>query len=286
MPSVPRVAVVTDSTAHIPEPLRDRAGVTVVSVHVVLDGKSYREGVDIGIDRVAEALREGRTVTTSRPSPAEFAKVYADLAVAGHREIVSVHLSGALSGTIEAARLAAANAPVPVHIVDSRTVAMAAGFAALDAAEAVRSGADGIAAAEVARSTASSARLVFLLDTLEYLQRGGRIGAASRYFGQAFRVKPLLTVDDGQVQGLEKVRTSSRAQRRLAEIASETVAGRPGWRLALHQFDAIDAAEQLRVRLASEGLPEPIECELGAVLGVHTGPGAVALAIAPPAVAG
>ena len=277
-----QVAVVADSTLALPRELAARHGIEVVPVHVVVDGRSLREGMDITPPEVASRLRAGARLTTSRPSPQEFLAVYRAAAHAGATGVVSVHLSAELSGTVDAARVAASGSPIPVEVVDTRTVAMAAGFAALDAAAAATAGADLEQAAAAAAATAAGSRLFFYVDTLEFLQRGGRIGAAQRYLGQALRVKPLLSMQDGSVAALEKVRTSSRALHRLADIAGDAAEPMPGARLAVHHLEASGSADlviaDLQARLPDAQL---VLSEVGAVIGVHTGPGMVAVAVAP-----
>lgn len=278
------VAVIADSTLALPPELAAEAGISIVPVHVVVDGALLREGLDISPAGVAQRLREGARITTSRPSPQEFADAYTVAADAGASAVVSVHLSAELSGTVEAARLASRLSPIPVRVVDTRLVTMAAGFAALDAAGAARAGADASGAAAAAERTAARTRLFFYVDTLEYLARGGRIGAAQRYVGTALRVKPLLTMADGQVTGFEKVRTSARALRRLAELACDTAAEMVAPRIALHHLQAPDAAAAVAAEVARR-LPavRTITTEVGAVIGAHVGPGLVAAAVAPEA---
>ncbi len=277
-----RVAVVADSTLALPEGLAEQHGITIVSVHVVVDGRSMREGVDITPSELAGLLRAGERVTTSRPSPQEFLATYRRAADAGASAVVSVHLSAELSGTAEAARVAAKASPVPVAVVDTRTIAMAAGYGALDAAAVAAAGGGIDEVAEAARATARASSLLFYVDTLEYLQRGGRIGAAARYFGQALRVKPLLAMDQGHVAPLEKVRTSSKALLRLVDLASEAAERLDRPRLAVHHLQASSGVAVVRQGLARRLPGAPcLESEVGAVIGAHSGPGLVAVAVVP-----
>ena len=290
------VAVITDSTACLTPDMAARAGLTVVPIHVVIDGRSYRDGVDITSDEVAAALSGGSVVSTSKPTPQEFLAVYTAAAQAGATEIVSVHVSAALSGTYDSARLAAREASVPVTVVDSHSIVMGLGFAAMTAAEAVYSGADAARAAEAARLSAAESSVLFYVDTLEFLRRGGRIGKASAWLGGALRVKPLLHVDDGVVAPLEKARTANRAASttptrksartanralgRLTELAVEAAADRPV-RLAVQHLDAQERAEGMAARLRNKLHAEVVVCEVTAVMGVHVGPGVVAVSVAP-----
>lgn len=277
-----RVAVVADSTLALPQDLAAEAGIRVVPVHVVADGEPRREGLDIRPGEVARLLRAGARLTTSRPSPQEFLAAFREEADHGATAVVSVHLSSELSGTAESARLAARSSPIPVNVVDTRLVAMGGGFAALDAAAAASSGAGANEVARAAMDTAGRSALFFYVDTLEYLRRGGRIGAAQRYLGAALRVKPLLTMSGGEVTPLEKVRTAAKALARIVEIAAQAGERFSQPRVAVHHLEAPDAAvgvaDALRQKL---GVAEVLVVEIGAVIGVHVGPGVVAVAVAP-----
>lgn len=304
---MPRIAIVTDSTACLPAELVKRLGIRVVPLRVVIKGESFSEA-DPGTARLLiEALRRHETATTSGPSPEEFAAAYRAAAQAGASGIVSLHISGELSATAESAELAAKDAPVPVWVVDSRTVAMALGFAAIAAAEAGAGAAGDCAAGDCAagdcaardntadldrvarlaadRSAAASA--LFYVDTLEFLRRGGRIGSARALLGSALAMKPLLHIVDGRVEPLEKVRTSAKAIARLAEIAveraSKSAADGIAVEVAVQHLDAPARASQLAARLR-ERLPEVGEitvCEVGAVIGAHVGPGVLGVIVSP-----
>lgn len=274
------VAVITDSTACLTPGMAEEAGLAVVPIRVVVDGRTYRDGVDITSDEVSSALSSGAAVSTSKPTPQEFLQAYTLAYEAGASEIVSVHVSSALSGTYDSARLAARGLPVPVTIVDSQTIAMGLGFAAIAAGHAVRGGADAEQAAETARRSAAESSVLFYVDTLEFLRRGGRIGKASAWLGGALRVKPLLHVENGVVAPLEKARTASRALARLAELAEESAEGRRV-RLAVQHLDAPERADATARRLEEHLHTEVVVCEVTAVMGVHVGPGVVAVTVAP-----
>jgi DegV family protein with EDD domain len=277
---MPTIAVVTDSTACLTDELREQSGVRVVPIHVLVDGKTYLDGVDITSDEVASALSRLDSVSTSKPSPHQFLDAYSAAAEAGADSILSVHLSSALSGTYDAARLAARDAPVPIEVLDSRSIAMGLGFAALNAARAVEGGADLAQATEVARRSAAESQVLFYVDTLEFLRRGGRIGKASAWLGSALRVKPLLHVVDGEVAPLEKARTANRALGRLAELAVTAADGRDV-QVAVQHLQAPQRAQEMADRLRSQLHTDVVVCEVGAVMGVHVGPGLVAVAVAP-----
>jgi DegV family protein with EDD domain len=277
-----RLALVTDSTAYLPQQAIDRHRITVVPLCVVVGDAALTEGVEISPKDVAEALRARQRVTTSRPSPETFAAAYRAAAEAGATGIVSVHISAEFSGTGEAARLAAAEAGLPVRVVDSRLVGMALGHCVLTAAQAIEDGLDldAVAAAATARAQRTSG--FFYVDTLEYLRRGGRIGAARALLGSALSVKPLLHLSGGRIEPLEKVRTASRAIARLEEIAVEK-AGADEVDITVHHLAAEDRAEPLAERLRARvpGLRELSVVEVGAVIGAHVGPGLLAVVVAP-----
>jgi len=276
-----RVAIVTDSTAYLPADLVASRHVIVVPVQVVVGGQPYDEGTEISPAEVADALRSWSVVTTSRPSPDRFAQAYAAAAAAGATAVVSAHLSGDMSGTFDSAVLAARAAPIPVVVVDTRRVAMAMGFAVLEGARAAETGLDVEAVAQVIRDRAAASSALFYVDTLDYLRRGGRIGAATALVGQALAVKPILELVDGRVAPLEKVRTTSKALARLEELVVERADGRP-CDIAVHHLDAAARAEALAGHLVSRLVDSRVLVgEVGAVVGAHVGPGMVAVAVSP-----
>ena len=252
-------------------------------------------------------------MTTSQPSPAAFARAYAHAVERGAREIVSVHLSGELSGTVSAAGLAALAAPVPVHVVDSRSVAMGLGLAAVAAAELVAGSpaggrrrpfpaagfvagpagpagpacpADGAAAAERARQVAASTSIVFLVDSLEHLRRGGRMSATAAAMGTVLGLRPLLALRSGRIEVAEKVRTRRAARERLEALALEALAlknlaGREGAQVCVHHLGQPELALALADRIrARPGVGEVSVSEISAVLAAHAGPGLLAVVVA------
>ncbi len=288
-----RTVVVTDSTACLSAERAAAAGITVVPLQVVIGTESYTEGTPEARAALMDALRRRQPATTSRPSPEQFAAYYRELAEDGATGIVSVHLSAELSATHESAQLAAASSPIPVEVVDSRSVGMGLGYAALAAARAVRHGetlAD-CAAAAAKRATMTSA--FFYVDTLEYLRRGGRIGSAQALLGSALAVKPLLHLVDGRVEPLEKVRTAARAIARLEQVALER-AGHDAVDVAVHHLGSIPRAELLAERLRAQlpsladateddfgALGDLTVSEVGAVLGAHACPGLLGVIVSP-----
>ncbi|MEY3733879.1 MAG: hypothetical protein RL347_1238, partial [Actinomycetota bacterium] len=219
--------------------------------------------------------------TTSRPTPERFRQAFVEAAERGAPAVVCATLSSRMSATYESAELAAKEVDIPVHLVDSRTVGMGLGFAVLAGARIADEGAsaDQVAGLIERRSRASTS--LFYVDTLEYLRRGGRIGAARAAMGQALQVKPILQILDGEVMPLERVRTSAKAIARLTELTLAATLGR-SVEIAVQHLDAAERADALAATLA-EALPHTriVVCPLGAVVGAHTGPGIVASVVSP-----
>ncbi len=273
--------MVTDSTSTLDLESAHDAGIIIVPITVAIDDDEWDETDDPEAVRVNDALIAHRRVTTSRPTPERFRDAFAAAAAAGATSIVCVTLSRRLSATWESAELAARDAPVPVTVVDSESVAMGVGFAALRGAQAAATEADVDAVAQVVRHVAEASSVVFCVDSLEHLRRGGRIGSAAAVLGQALQVKPLLTLVDGEVAVLERVRTTSRALDRLCAVAVERADGR-AVDIAVQHLGSAQRAEEIAHRLRTT-LPEAevIVRPVGASLGIHGGPGLVAVVISP-----
>jgi DegV family protein with EDD domain len=276
-----RVAVVTDSTAYLPDGVAEELAVRVVPLQVVLGGRSGAEGSEVTPAQVASALAAWVPVSTSRPTPAEFVRVYREALEAGASGVVSLHLSRELSGTWDSARLAAVEIGVDrVRVVDSRSAAMGLGFAVLAAAEVAAAGADVEEVYSRAVTTAERTTTLFYVDTLEHLRRGGRIGAAQALLGTALSVKPILHVREGRIVPLEKVRTVSKGVARLEALAV-TAAGDGEADVAVHHLAAAERAallaERLKARLPRVG--RFYASEVGAVVGAHVGPGVLGVVV-------
>jgi DegV family protein with EDD domain len=275
------VAVVTDSTACLPVEVAGAARITVVPLAVIVDGVEGLEGVDVTPEEVARALEIRRvSVTTSRPSPAQFTGVYKRLLADGAAGVVSVHLSARLSGTFDAAVLAAAEFPDRVAVVDSRSTGMGLGFPALAAASASGCG-DVHRVRDAALDAVARTTTLFYVDTLEFLRRGGRIGAASALLGTALSVKPILHMAGGEIVVRDKVRTASRALARLVDLAADAAGDAPV-DVAVHHLAAPDRAADLAERLAQrlgERLRDRHLTEIGAVVGAHVGPGMISIVV-------
>lgn len=285
MASQQRVTVVTDSTSYLPAGLAEQLGVRVVALQVRLGDRTGLEGIDVSPADVTAALRARVPVTTSRPSPAEFVEEYRQALAGGAESVVSLHLSAELSGTCDSARLAAAELggddEARIRVIDSRSAAMALGFGVLAAARAAAGGGSVAEVERQARASLDSTRALFYVDSLEWLHRGGRIGAAAARFGTALAVKPLLHLSDGRIVPLEKVRTTSKAIARLVQLAVTAAAERPVDVAVQHLAAperAADLAGQLRQALPT--LRELYESEVGAAVGAHVGPGLLGIVVA------
>jgi DegV family protein with EDD domain len=274
------VALVSDSTGYLTPDLSP-PGLTVVPIAVVLGGVARDEGTQISIAEVAEALRRKESVSTSRPAPSRFAQAYAALAEDGHESIVSIHLSGDMSGTVDAARIAAREAPVPVTVVDSRTVGTALGFAVRAAAEVAQAGGTAQEVAAAAHHRAASSRTWIVVESLDQLRRGGRIGAAQALLGNALMVKPVLAIEDGMIVPHEKLRTMGRALARMAEVAGQYADQNPAAVIVQHCSSPARAGDLAATLRAALPAAQVHEVEVGAVISAHVGLGTISVAVCP-----
>lgn len=270
--------IVTDSTAYLPPGAADALGIRVVPVQVVVDGESMPEPAVSTADLTA-ALRDGKAVTTSRPSAGEFEQVYESLRADGCDAIVSVHLSSEISGTYESALIAAGRVGFPVHVVDSRQVGLAFGYPVLRAAQQAIDGAAADSIADNARRECESGLIAFSVATLEFLQRGGRINGVQARIGGALQVKPILQMRDGAVQSRELVRTSGKAVAKLVEIARAHATGPCDF--AVHHVADEVRAYGLAAALGPAVGHDVAVTECGAVVAAHVGPGALAVVVSP-----
>jgi DegV family protein with EDD domain len=276
-----RVAVVTDSTSYLPRGWAADLSITVVPVQVIVGGQPLDETDDDQAQQVASALTSMQPVSTSRPSPERFLQAFRAAQVAGATEIVVATLSSSMSATYESALLAARDALIPVTVIDSGTIAMGLGFAVMRGAEAARTGANAADVARLIEASARSTSVLFYVDTLEYLRRGGRVSSAKAAMGQALQVKPILHVEHGRVEPLERLRTAGKALSRLAELAVKAADGQ-ACDIAVQHLGAPDRAAALAGQL-QVALPtcEVIVCPVGGVVGAHVGPGMVAVVVSP-----
>ena len=277
------VAVVTDSTADLPRDLVEELGLRVVPLSVTFGDETFISGVTLqpeGFYRRLEAT--DRMPTTSQPSPAWFEEAYADCADDGHQQVVSVHCSAALSGTVSLARDRAKEAPLPVEVVDTKLVGGALGLAALAAHRVAEQGgsvAQVVAAVDRIRKQALG---LLVVDTLEYLKRGGRLTGAQAMVGTALKVKPILHLTpEGTVEVRERTRTWTRAMDRCVALVAEVADGQPVDVVVVHAL-APERASELWQRLDAEvEVAGRVEALIGPIVGTHVGPGAIGVAAVP-----
>lgn len=283
MPATP-VAVVTDSTHYLPRDLVERRGIHIVSLYVNQGGVITKESDMPNFEAFYDGLRTSAELpTTSQPSIGDFLEVYEPLAAAGH-DIVSVHISGGLSGTVESARQAAAElgGQRRIEVVDSMSTCGGLAVVVLAAQAAADSGADVAQVAQRAHDAVDATEVWFSLDTLEFVQRGGRIGRAQAWIGSALSVKPILSFSDGTLQPVERVRTSRRALERMLDyLRARNEDGATAW--FVQHAQAPDVAERVveggREIFGNEPL---FVTELGPVLGTYAGPGMLGIGALPP----
>ena len=278
------VGIVCDSTADLePEYLASR-DIAMVPLTVFFGDETFLDWVQIRPDEFYERLKNARKLPrTSQPSPARFTQAYEALAEQGCTSIVSVHLTSKLSGTVESANIAARTAPVPVHVVDTLNVSQGCGLVVKAAADARDTGADGEAVGALATATAAATRLFFVLDTLDYLVKGGRAGKATALAASVLDIKPVLHITGGVVEPFKRTRGFNKA---LAELAAHVAAdARARGRLKVSLLNACDAERvaALADALTDAGADVQIESTglIGAVIGTYAGPGAVGVAYHP-----
>ncbi len=275
-----KVAIVTDSTADLPSSLASARGITIVPLTLNFDGHSLLDGVDITPTEFYRRL-PGATShpTTSQPSPGRFAEAYEAL-LTNADAVVSVHISQKLSGTFESAQQAAElTDPSRVHVVDSEVVSMSLGLVSLAASTMAAHGAEAQTIVAKLEEMRSEVRTYFSVATLEFLRRGGRIGSASALLGSVLQVKPVLSIRDGEVTPLERVRTFERALQRVIDLARSVDRGKGICAIVGHAGADEDAA---RVGRELEPVADTLMIQpLGPVVGAHAGPGVVGVGCYP-----
>jgi len=277
-----KIAIVTDSTAYLPTDLVKKHNITVVPLVVIWEDKTFEDGIDIQSAEFYTRLKTAKKMpSTSQVSIGNMHAAFQNLIDQGF-DVLGIFISSKLSGTIQSATQAkemVGAAAERITIVDSFSTSMSMGFPVLAAARALESGAslnDCLAIVEKARENSG---IFFAVDTLEFLHRGGRIGGAQRFIGSALNLKPILTLKDGKVEGMERIRTKSKAHDRVIELVAEKVKGKTNIRLATLHANASDDAKALLERAAQRLNPvETIFTEVSPVIGTHTGPGTVGLA--------
>lgn len=275
-----KIVVVTDSSAYIPKGALEGLNVSVIPLWLIWDDERFRDGVDIDPPTFYRRLKESRTLpTSSQPSPGEFAAFFRQVAAEADA-IISVLVSSKISGTIASAQAAQAQLPeLTIRIVDSLSSSMGLGMVVLAAARAAAAGRsldEVVAAAERMRERM---HFLFVVDTLEYLHRGGRIGGARRLLGTALRVKPILQFRDGKIESLTQARTKRKAIIRILEIVEERLGGKGMAEAAVVDIDAPGDGDAVAEMIVERfGAPVVHRSTVSPVVGIHVGPGAIGIA--------
>ena len=276
-----KVSIVTDSSADVPAQTAEALGIRMIPLNVMFGRQVFRDRVDITPQEFYRKLRQAKELpTTSQPSAGDFVELYRELGESADA-IVSIHISTELSGTLKSAHAARAqlDGPHAIHIVDSRTTSMGLGLMVLAAAEMAQQGLEAPEIVQHVSALVPRMNVLFVVDTLEYLHRGGRIGGAERLLGTVLSFKPLLHIHDGRVDALQKARTKRRATARLLDIMEERIGrGKQACIAVLHgdaQEEAVSLRDEIQLRFSCKELHL---CEVCPALGVHTGPGLVGAA--------
>lgn len=276
-----KIAFVTDSTSYIPKELMKGHEIHIVPSLVIWSGEELRDGVDIQPNDFYKRLAGAKEVpTTSQPTPASFKDTYEKLVANGFKDIVSIHVSSKFSGTIASAEQAKALVPdANVEIVDGRSASMGTGWPLLKAADAAKAGKSMSDVVKIAKEACNHTGVLLMVDTLEFLHRGGRIGGGARFLGTALNLKPILEVVDGKLESVERVRTKSKAMERLLELLVERVAGSSPVKLAAINANSLDDCKWLldeaKKRVKVE---QAILTDVSPAVGTHTGPGTLGFA--------
>jgi len=277
-----KIAIVTDSTTYMPAELAQKYNIAIAPQVLIWDDKTYKDGVDIKSGEFFTKLKTAKTMpTTSQVAVVSFQEIFLDL-VNKDYEVLAVLVSSKLSGTVQSAMQAKdlmGAAGNKIHVVDSQSVAMALGFQALAVARAIEDGANLKDAIAFAETLHEKSGVFFAVDTLEFLHRGGRIGGAQRFLGTMLNMKPILAIQNGRVEGIERIRTKSKAIERVFEMVVEKTKGVSPLHLATLHANAPDEAKSLLEKTTKELNPmESVFAEVSPTVGTHAGPGTVGLA--------
>jgi DegV family protein with EDD domain len=273
------VAVVTDSASSLTPEMARQYGLHVVPIYVMFGREVYRDGIDLDADKFYQLLGSSKQLpTTSQPTAADFVEVYTKLSEQAEA-IVSIHPSKKLSATVDSARAAAEQfTAVPVHVIDSESVMISMGLSVIMAARAAQAGQSVEQVVQVANDTIAKMNMIATVDTLEYLHKGGRIGGAAALMGTMMKIKPILHIQDGLIDALEKPRTRKKAMARLLALIEERTGGKPIRGSVVH-CNVPDDAQALYERVQAQfDCIELLNVEAGPVIGTHAGPGTVGLA--------
>jgi DegV family protein with EDD domain len=275
--SMSKVAIVTDSTAYIPQEMLKRYPITVLPQVLIWGEETFRDGVDIQPVEFYTRLAKATVMpSTSQVSPVEFETAFRSLNAQGY-EVLAITIANSLSGTMASAIQAkAALDGQPIELVDSNTTAMAMGFQALAAAKAAVRGASLAECKAIAEAAQPRTGVIITVETLEFLHRGGRIGGAQKFLATALNIKPIIEVVEGKLEGVEKVRTRRKALARLVELVGERTGGKKPLQISVvHANSRVDAESVLELAKSTYQVTEGSVTDVSPVIGTHVGPGTV-----------
>lgn len=276
-----KVAIVTDSTAYLPEECLKQYNISVTPLSVIWGDQVFLDGVDIMPDEFYKRLVDSKAMpTTSQVTPAAMQGAFQFLLEQGY-DVLGIFLSSKISGTVQSAvqaRELITGAESKIAIVDSLGTTMAMGMPVLTAARAAQAGEDLVECQKIAEHACANSGVLFVVETLEFMRRGGRIGGAQALLGTVLNIKPVLEMRAGRIEAVEKVRTKQRAVRHMLDIVRERIEGRAPIRLAVtHAHSEAEALSLLEAASAELDPVETFSCPLSPVIGTHVGPGTLAL---------
>lgn len=275
-----KVAIVADSTAYLPPDIIEKYQIQIIPLSVIWDGDTYLDGVDITTNQFYDRLEKSPSLpSTSQPSAGEFKACFSALLERG-KDVAAILISSGISGTVNSALQAQAELDsTRIEVIDSQTAAMATGLHVIAAARKAVEGGTLNEVAQVAREAQSRTDIVFVVDTLEFLHKGGRIGGAKRFLGSMLNVKPILELSGGKIEAVDQVRTQKRALERMIELIAEKAAGEQPLRMAVIHSNVPEMAQDLKEEVLATFSPEEIYIsELSPAIGTHVGPGTLAIA--------
>lgn len=280
---MPKVKIVTDSTADIPKSLVEQLDITVVPLKVLFGEETFEDGVDITASEFYDKLvTTSVTPTTSQPTPYQFEEVYKEVAKDEETQIISIHLSAKLSGTLQSANIAKdlLKDQIDVTVIDSKRASYAIGIIVVEIATMAKNGATKDECLTRLHELLATTRLYFMVDTLEYLQKNGRIGKASAVLGSLLKIKPILSLnEDGEVYPFDKVRGQKKAFAKIYEFFEKDFGSEP-IHVGISHANGLDVAQEIIIEMKDRfNVSSEVITDIGPVIGAHVGPGAIAISV-------
>jgi DegV family protein with EDD domain len=276
-----KIAIVTDSTSDLSRDIANINNINIIPLNVIFENREYKDGVDITPEDFYKKLKYSKILPrTSQPSPEDFIKLYKSL-LEKYTDIISIHISSGLSGTVNAAMIASKKLKGKVHVIDSKSISIGIGLLVAEAEKHIRNGLKVSEILELIKETRENTEMLFALNTLEYLKKGGRIGKVSSLLGSVFNIKPIIRVnEDGIYTPFSKTHTQKKAVLVIERGLEKLVNKRKPVNLAISHGLAFEAADKLKNDLENLfNIESSIFSQVGPVIGVHTGPGAIAAAV-------